>query len=208
MITSFIKQYILPKEIDFIASMQEHALIIDSIVNDLYECFIAKKPLNCTKLLESENQARSTREKNMSELLNSFITPIDRESIYRVIFQLDWIAVSIRHFMLEANAYEANDPHITYQELMINIKEQSRLLCNGFSNLKKDSPMVASCAQGVRDGYEKIFEIYIRKMAELSKSNDLREIFVERELLAQLREIGKRFQICANSLEDIVVKMN
>ena len=51
-------------------------------------------------------------------------------------------------------------------------------------------------------------EVHIQKMAELSKSNNLKDMFVEKELLSQLKEIGKRLQICANSLEDIVIKMN
>jgi hypothetical protein len=208
MITSFIKKYILPKETDFIASMQEHSKIIESIVIDLYGCFINHEDDCCKNLLESQTKAQDIREKNMAELLNTFITPIDRESIYRVIFQLNWIAESIRHFLLEAKAYETNNSNATYEELIGYIKEQSRVLNLGFLNLGTDIPMVASCAQGVRDGYEKIVEKYIFKMAELSKSDDTKEMFIQRELLSQIKEIGKRFQTCANSLEDIVVKMS
>jgi hypothetical protein len=68
--------------------------------------------------------------------------------------------------------------------------------------------VVAKNTQTVRDEYEILIEIYIKKMAELADSNDLREIFITKELLAQLKEIAKRMQVCANSLEDIVVKMS
>ena len=82
-------------------------------------------------------------------------------------------------------------------------------IINKYLNLQnKKTFVVATNAQNVRDGYEKLMEVHIQKMAELSKSNNLKDMFVEKELLSQLKEIGKRLQICANSLEDIVIKMN
>jgi len=67
---------------------------------------------------------------------------------------------------------------------------------------------VAKNTQMVRNEYETLIEIYITKMAELADSNDPREMFIAKELLSQLKEIAKRMQVCANSLEDIVVKMS
>jgi hypothetical protein len=58
------------------------------------------------------------------------------------------------------------------------------------------------------DGYESLIEIHIGKMAALADSNNVREMFIQKELLSQLKEISKRMQVCANSLEDIVVKMS
>jgi hypothetical protein len=33
-------------------------------------------------------------------------------------------------------------------------------------------------------------------------------MFIQKDLLSQLKEISKRMQVCANSLKDIVVKMS
>jgi len=207
--TSFIKKFILPKEVDFISGLLEHSNIIDNIVNDLYLCFIDAEEKNCQDILANENQAQSIKEKNMGELFNTFITPVDRESIYRVITQLDWIAVSIRHFVLEAKAYKICTLDNGYSEIIGCIKEQSKNLNLGFKNLKSpDTATVAKNAQDVRDGYEELIEKYIGKMSELADSGDVREMFVQKELLSQLKEISKRMQVCANSFEDIVVKMS
>jgi uncharacterized protein Yka (UPF0111/DUF47 family) len=207
--TSFIKKFILPKEVDFISALLEHSLVIDSIVNALYLCFIDAKEERCQDILTNEHQAQSIKEKNMGELLNTFITPIDRESIYRVITQLDWIAVSIRHFVLEAKAYKICSLDDGYTEIIGCIQQQSKSLNLGFQNLKgSDAVTVAKNTQDVRDGYEALIEIHIAKMAELADSNDIREMFIQKELLSQLKEISKRMQVCANSLEDIVVKMS
>ena len=95
MITSFIKKYILPEEIDFINAMNEHTFIIKKMTDNLYKCFIQNSSNACSLILEQQKEAVEIRDKNMKNLLNVFITPIDKESIYRVTTQLDWIAISI-----------------------------------------------------------------------------------------------------------------
>jgi len=208
MIHSLLKKYILPKEVDFVKGLQEHAHIIESISNDLLLCFTQKGRQPCQAILDDEHRAKTIREKNMNELLNAFITPFDRESIYRVITQLDWIAVSIRHFLLEANAYEVTYMDQTYHPLIRKISHGAKLLRYGFDKLKDDdTEAIAVQAQEVRDTYDALVELYIEEMAKLSYCDDAHKVFVEKELLHQLKEIGKRLQMCANSLEDIVIKM-
>jgi uncharacterized protein Yka (UPF0111/DUF47 family) len=208
MIDSLLKQYILPKEVDLIRYLQEHAAIIETIISDLMRCFGQKDCTCCQAILNDEHQAKQIRDRNMNELLNAFITPIDRESIYRVITQLDWIAVSTRHFLLEADAYGVTHLGHTYHPLITTLAHGAKLLHTGFDGLEKEDPkQIASQAQEVRDTYDTLVEIYIKAMAELSRSEDMQRVFVEKELLHQLKEIGKRMQMCANSLEDIVIKM-
>jgi len=209
MIKSFLQNYILPREVDFISGLQAHSLSVHKTIRDLYLCFIKTKEESCSAIIEDEHEAQCIREKNMQELLDAFITPIDRESIYRVISQLDWIAVSVRHFVLEAKAYEITTLENAYIDILSLLKEQSLALNQGFVNLKKsNASLVAKNAQSVRDNYEKLIELHIQKMADIAKSNNMRDMFIQREILLQLKEISKRLQICANSLEDIVIKMN
>jgi uncharacterized protein Yka (UPF0111/DUF47 family) len=208
MIHSLLKKYILPKEVDFIRYLEEHARIIETIMNDLLHCFAQKDDNYCKAILTHEQEAKNIRDRNMNELLNAFITPIDRESIYRVITQLDWIAVSTRHFLLEADAYGVTHLGHTYHPLIAKLSHGTRILHNGFNDLSKENPkLIATQVQEVRDTYDALVEIYINAMAALSRCEDVHRIFVEKELLHQLKEIGKRMQMCANSLEDIVIKM-
>lgn len=206
MIKSLIKKYILPKEVDFISALNQHVLIITKITNDLYECFIDCKKDSCDSILNGVNHEKQMREKNMRKLLSTFLTPIDRESIYRVITQLDWIAISITHFTLEAKAYEISK--LKYADIIKGIQLQAQLLSNGFKTIKSSPPNTAQSAQKVRDTYNKVVSLYVKKMAKLANNKDMKEIFIQKELLKQLKEISKRMQMCANSLEDIVMKMS
>jgi len=208
MIKSFIQKYILPKELDFISALEEQSLIVNKIASDLYLCFIEENANSCEAIISDEHQAKEIREKNMNELLDTFITPFDRESIYRVITQLDWIALSVRHFVLEAQAYKIRQLDATYADILKNIELQSSMLNVGFKNLKSSQKIVIRNTQDIRDSYEALTDTYIQRMAELSENQDKKDTFIQRELLAQLKEISKRMQMCANSLEDIVMKMS
>ncbi len=208
MIVSWIKQYILPKEVDFLSSLHTHAMIIKKIVDDLEQCFSHAKEEHCRAILDDQHQSSAIRDSNMKELLNSFITPVDRESIYRVITQLDWIAISMRHFVLEAKAYGMTQLDREYTAMIGHLKLQAELLSAGFKTLRKDDKKTAQSAKRVRESYDEMMDIYIQKMAQLSSSEDTKEIFVHQALLSQLKEISKRMRMTANSLEDIIMKMS
>lgn len=208
MITSFIKKYILPKEVDFLSALNEHSMIIKNITDDLYKCFLESNTQSCEAILEDQHKAKEIRDTNMKELLNTFITPFDRESIYRVITQLDWIAISIRHFVIETQAYNINHLDKEYGVIIKHIQLQAELLTAGFKTLRSNQEKTAQSAKRVRDTYDELMDIYVDKMAHLSKAQNIQTMFVQKEILAQLKEISKRMRKTANSLEDIVMKMS
>lgn len=208
MIPSFIKEYILPKEIDFLSAMHKHSLIIKKLTNNLYKCFIEGKSNACTLILEEQKEAVTIRDENMKNLLNTFITPIDKESIYCVTTQLDWIAISIKHFMLEAQAYGVFKLDNTFAELIKLLQLQAELLSTGFKTVKREPATTAKNAQRVRDIYDRLVALYINTMAALAKLEHNQEIFAKRELLAQIKDISKRMRVTANYLEDTIMKMS
>ncbi len=208
MITSFIKKYILPKKIDFISAMSEHALIIKKMTDNLYKCFIQNNSNACSLILEQQKEAVEIRDKNMKDLLNVFITPIDKESIYRVTTQLDWIAISIKHFMLEAQAYGIYKLDSDFAQLIKLLQLQIQLLTAGFKTVKKEPQSTAKNAQRVRDVYDELVSIYINNMAKLANSKNSNTTFSKRELLAQIKDTSQRMRITANYLEDIIMKMS
>ncbi|PTB87796.1 hypothetical protein C9925_01395 [cyanobacterium G8-9] len=143
----------------------------------------------------------------MKNLLNTFITPIDRESIYRVITQLDWIAISIRHFLIEAKAYNIHELDADYGIMIKKLQLQSELLTAGFKTVKSDPIKTAESAKRIRECYDELVDIYVTKMSALAHSEETKKIFIHKELLSQIKEISKRMRMSANSLEDIIMKM-
>ena len=204
---SFLKKYILPKEIDFFEAMLKHSKAIESIVKNLELCFLEIDKKACERVLNDESNSKEIKKQNIKNLLGTFITPIDRESIYRVTTELDWTAISIRHFILEVNSYKIENLK-EYNLIFHSLNDMAKALTLGFKNLKekKLQDVDRECDE-VRSIYDKIVSEYILYMAKLSKQSDIETIFTHKEILFQLKDIAKRFHICANSLEDIVAKM-
>jgi len=208
MITSFIKKYILPKEVNFLSALNNHSMIIKDITDDLYKCFLGSNTQSCKAILEDQHKAKEIRDDNMKDLLNTFITPFDRESIYRVITELDWIAISIRHFVIETQAYNIDNLDEEYCNIIKHIQLQAELLTAGFKIVKNKPEKTATTAHRIRETYDKLMDLYVAKMKKISELDNMQEMFIHKEIAAQLKEISKRFRVTANSLEDIVMKMS
>jgi len=207
-IKSLFQKYILPKELNFVEMLQKQSNATHHMVKDLYACYTKGSVAHCDAIVEDEHKTKDLKDTNMEELLNVFITPIDRESIYRAITQLDWITLAIRHFVRETKAYELHDLS-RYQSIFNLILEASTELNNGFKALGKEKHVkVSLMAEKTRIATDKISQQYIDAMCQLSESDDLKKMFIHKEILTQLREIGRRFHISANTLQDIVTKMD
>ena len=205
---SLFKKYILPEEIDFVKALQEQSLLTYTVINDVYSCFIHLDEKACQMILDDEYQESDIKDENMQKLRNAFITPMDRESIYRAVTGLNWIVLSVKHFVLETKAYSINDLN-EYEKILKLIVEAGKELNKGFEALgNSEHSEVEKSAERARIYYDEIVYAYVLEMAELSKQNDLKKLFVYKEIFSQLREIGKRIYITANTLEDIVFKMD
>ncbi|MDD2698873.1 MAG: DUF47 family protein [Arcobacteraceae bacterium] len=207
-IKSLFQKYIVPHEINFVDMLQEQAVAIDNMINDLYNCFIKRTINSCEAITQDVHNTKLLKEKNMNQLLNAFITPIDRESIYRAVTGLDRIAISVKHFVLETKAYKI-DSLQEYKHILHHIQKGSGKLKDGFEALdKNDHPKVSRLADEVRHISDKISQDYIKEMVKISHSKDIQYMFKHREILVQLKQIGHHLHDAANTLQDIIVKMD
>jgi uncharacterized protein Yka (UPF0111/DUF47 family) len=204
---SFIKKYILPKEIDFFDLLYKHSLIINQMSKNLNCCFLQEEQICCQKVMGDVELSKKMRKDNIKKLFSTFITPIDRESIYRVINELDWIAISINHFLIETQTYKINNLK-EYQLLLNTLVEMSENILNSLKALKvKNNNEIIELCESIRVQYNQAVNFYIEYMYELSKNQNFNIVFLDKELLFQLRDIAKRFRVCSNYIEDIVAKM-
>lgn len=207
-IKSLFRKYILPHEIDFVGMLQEQSSATHNMIEDLYQCFINEDQSKCDSITDDDSKTKHIKNKNMNLLLNAFITTIDRESIYRTVTQLDWITLSVKHFVQETKAYEVNNLH-EYKEIFDLILKASKALNKGFGFLSQgNNSKVYTLADETRDLTDKISQEYIIQMVKLSKNQDFQKVFIYKEILSQLKDISKRIHVCANALQDIVVKID
>jgi uncharacterized protein Yka (UPF0111/DUF47 family) len=203
----FIEKFILPKEENFITALKEQTGVARSIVYDLYDACVNQKAEALDSVIDDADRMRSLKGTNMKMLLNVFLTPYDKESIYRLITQLDWVVLSIRHFVIEREVYgiESLDD---YRNIFDVLKEMATLLEEGFDQLAaKEMVGLAATIDLIHDKYDQLVEYCARAMAELFKNDDCKTILMHKDIVAQLKEVAKRMHITATTVEDMAIKV-
>ena len=204
---NLLKKYILPEEINFFRELRQQAEATRNTIDDLYRCFVEAKEESCQAVLGDEHRACELKERNMNDLGRAFMTPVDREAIFRAITHLDWIVISVKHLVMETKAYGIANLR-EYERLLLELRNCADLLCQGFSALeKKDLEQTAKKAEATRDLAHKMTETYVQAMAKVAKGNDIHMMFTHKEVLSQIKSIAKRFHVAANTLQDITMKL-
>lgn len=209
-IKSLFRHYFLSEKVDFISDLQAQATLTHQLINDLYALFILEDYESETNIERDTQKLFEQKKRNMHHLHHAFITPIDRESIYRAITELGWIGLSVKHFSIEAKAYTIKELR-AYSNIFNQLISSSKTLHQGFMKLNSSDGNFKSVwkrAEEIREQYDETVEQCVLALAELSNSQKSREVFVYTQIINQLREIARRLFTTANLLEDIVVKMN
>jgi len=202
-----ISNYILPKNVDFDTALQSQAHITRTIVEDLQTACRDNNLALLEHITDHAMQAHTLKSSNMKQLLDVFITSYDKESIYRMITQLDWITLSVKHFALEVQAYEITslDEYQTIADVLV---EMAALLELGITRLSVKKPkVIAPDIDLIHDKYDQVVKLCAQAMAQLLDREDCKRILVHKEVLAQLKEVAKRMHITANTLEDMAIKI-
>ncbi|MDX2511406.1 MAG: hypothetical protein QNK25_05095 [Desulfobacterales bacterium] len=203
----FISSFILPKGVDFNAALQVQTDATGGVVTDLRNICIENNAAMRSAFKTNVDKARILKTKNMKELLYVFITPYDKESIYRFITELDWVALSATHFLLEADAYDVL-PIREYQPVFNALEAMTGLLEQSVKQLpKKSATAIAVNIDLIHEQYETVISLSAKLMAAYLQGNEFKHIMIHTELLTQLKEVAKRIRIAADSLEDMAIKI-
>lgn len=203
----FISKLLLPRQVDFNASLLEQAQICRAIIEDLCGACAANDTHLLSTIPATAQKGRELKDRNMALLLDVFITPYDKESIYRMITGLDWVTLSVKHFQLETRVYQLHSLS-EYAPIMSLLAEMVVALESGIRALpaRKLLP-IGKSTDSIHDQYDEVVSLCARASAELLAQDDLKRIMRHRDMLRQLKEIAKRIHLAANTLEDMAIKV-
>ncbi|HHH13180.1 MAG TPA: hypothetical protein ENJ98_02990 [Thiolapillus brandeum] len=203
----FIRRFLLPREVDFDAAMLEQARVAREMVERLYQLCSEENEEALAAIAEQAGEARRLQDRNMKELLDVFITPYDKESIYRMITQLDWIALSVKHFQLEVEVYRV--PSFPGHEGIVSLlREMARTLETGIAQLGKvPLPVMGREIDRIRDLYDEVVSHCARASGGLDPALGCKALLLQRDMLMQLKEIARRIHVAANTLQDMAIKV-
>ncbi len=202
-----IQKYLLPKEIDFNNALKKQVNASKHSVLDLCK-YCEQKDMHALKaIVEDEHQSRSLKSKNMHELLDVFITPYDKESIYRIITQLDWIALSVKHLVIDLLAYKINCPEY-YQPIFSTLREMILSLDKAFTYLpEKQLGKILRNIELIHDKYDETSKECALAALRHLENDEIKVYLAHKEILNQLKEVARRIHMSANTLEDMAMKI-
>lgn len=204
---SFIRKYILPKQIDFDGALKKQAEVSCRSVTQLYQACIEKEESAFTAIESDEKQSRTLKKQNMKELLDVFLTPYDKESIYRIIIQLDWIARSVKHLTIDLSAYKVQCPP-DYEPIFTALMRMAGNLEQGFSFLPtKDAGKLMEIIEGIHDSYDHVAKLCALKAVEHLERDSVKTYLAYRQILTQIKDVAKRIHLAADTLEDMTIKI-
>ena len=205
---SKLKDWILPKEIDFFKLMSDQCIGTYRIIRELTVYYCSEHSGNPEYIFDLIVAANKNRSTNIRNLNATFITPVDKEAISRIFTQLYWVALSVKHLIVEINAYKIYDLKM-YKNIFDLLFQEMSELSDGFNKLsKKEYDDTLKLIDHIIHLDNKLIKNYGIHLAQLFTEQNLQHILMHKEILSQLKEISKRIHICTNQLEDIVFKLN
>lgn len=199
--------YFLPKEIDFFGNLRNQSKAAHEVLQVLLQVYVENSK-SADELVEAINDAYTLRKKNLVELNTVLITPFDKEAISRMYITLDWVVLSVRHLHAEISAFETS-PISKYSSLFHNLTLQMTKVTTCFTLMQeKKYAQVVDEIEAIIDMDDDLIGEYSKQLKELFERDSVKFILREQEILKQLKEISKRIHVCANTIEDVVSRLN
>jgi uncharacterized protein Yka (UPF0111/DUF47 family) len=158
------------------------------------------------ELVQIEDEVDRMRHDMEEKLINSFSTPFDRQDIYSISRQMDYILNSAKETAKEMYAFGVGaDPPILAmaQSLLFGASSVAQAIKVMNSDHKRAEAMIR---QG-RQAYNAIEDMYIAGMAELFKTGDAIQALKTLEIYHHLRYAGRALRDTLDILHNAVIDL-
>ncbi|MDI6720119.1 MAG: DUF47 family protein [Methanomicrobiales archaeon] len=195
---------IFPKEYDFEGMLAEQA---DRTVGGV-ECFLdwlRERPAGEPRELERREEEVDDFRHRLEDLLTeAFFTPFDRQDLYYLSRQMDYILNFATETAREMHAFAVlpDAPILGMAEALL---RGTKSVTAGVKALRSDGRAVERRVQETRDAINAIENIYIAGMAELLRDSDAMEALRRREIYHHLRDAGRALRDTADVLHRVAV---
>jgi len=141
------------------------------------------------------------------QLVESFVTPIDREDIYDLSDRLDDVIDGAKMTVREVEALELHEDDSHVKEIAATLVEGARCLVSAIEALRHNLALATEQATLARRAENRVSKLYRNAMRELFALDDLKRIQKTKELYNSFLEVGKRIDQAAIKLLHVIVKV-
>ncbi len=205
-------KYFLPKEVSFFEFFEQHTSLSIEACNEFTE--LARLPdelaMRANRIKQIERRADEITHKCINALHNTFITPIDRSDIHRLMSRLDDIVDSIDSVASRMALYEMTNyrPELNpFTKVLVTATAQIDKAVRCLPRLNKESEIIQkSCIavhQAENDGDELLRTALVRLFKE---EKDAILVVKWKEVFERLERATDRCQEAANIISGIVIE--
>ena len=197
---------IFPREYDFEGMLVTQADRTVAGVQVMVAWIKACPLCNPRELEQIENEVDLMRHDMEDKLIKSFSTPFDRQDIYSISRQMDYILNIAKETAKEMYAFGVtpDKPILAMAEKLLSGTE---CIARGIRFINVDKSAVEREIRHARDDYNAFEEIYIAGMAELLKTDDAMHAMRMQEIYHHMRHAGRAMRETLDILHNAVIDL-
>jgi uncharacterized protein Yka (UPF0111/DUF47 family) len=195
---------LFPPRHDFYKMLQDQAdetVIAVKALVDWLKSGDLSEPL---ELIKIEQYADDIRHHMEHVLVESFSTPFDRQDIYSVSRQMDYVINWSLSTALEMKAFKIK-PDAAMLGMAEALLRGVKLMSEAIRIMQSEPARAETFVPLMRKAEREINEIYVRALAEAFEEKDLRIPLKKREIYHHLRDAGRNLVATVDTLHSIIV---
>ena len=194
------------ESLDFYSILISQAQVICETVRAL--CAFCEDPTeeNGNFVKAKEREADQVHYQLVDAINHTFITPIDRDDLFRLSTSIDDLADYAWTTVKDLHIYDIlPDKNLCSMAHILLQMAEGLLVC--VTALTNNRSHVAGEAKKVKKLENAINERFHESIAELFASDDIKRILKYREIYSHMNHASDKGDMCADLLQDIVVKL-
>ena len=194
------------ESLNFYGLLIQQAQVIRDAVEAL--CVFCETPTqeNGDFVKVKEKEADTVRRELVDDINRTFITPIDRDDLYRLSSSIDDLADYAWTTVKEIRIYDIQpDAHLLEMARTLLKMADGLLVC--VQNLEKNHAFVSTEATKVKKLENTLNVQFHKSIAELFEADDIKKILKYREIYSHMNHAADKGDFSADILLDIVVKL-
>jgi len=203
---------LLPKENSFFDFFEQHSKLSIEACRELNE--LASKPAElesrANRIKAIEHEADDITHKCLDVLHRTFITPIDRADIHRLMKRLDDIIDSVDSAAGRMSLYEMTDMRLELKQftaLLVKATTEVDSAIHNLRNLNKAGDIIQECCTEVYETEKAGDQILRLALARLFKEEKNSVLVIKwKEIFERMEKATDRCEEVANIIEGIVIE--
>ena len=155
-------------------------------------------------LKRMETEVDSMRYDLEEKLIDAFSTPFDRQDIYSLSRQMDYILNFTAETAKEMYVFGV-EPDEPIHNMTKALLAGTRCMAEGVRVMNSDQKKVRAMIRSARDAMHEIEALYIVSMGDLLRSDDAMDAMRKREIYHHLRDAGRALRYTIDILHKAVV---